>query len=340
MRQICLLLALAVLQACGLTTSPESPTLDSSSQAQKQNLGYALERKGYIENDFINAICFWSQQNGIATGLDQKFWITSDNGNSWNEHLISVGNRKGYDLVDVVITASGYIYILGHLEDVGSAIFSSFDGGKSWQEKYFDESTLDDICSFDDDVWVIGEIFSEQNTSQSGPVLLHCVNRDKWQTLWQWSGNQPLNSIYFSDRSNGWAVGSKGVIMRTKDGGKAWELQSGEKNEGTLNKVVFADLKQGWAVGQNGLILCTKDGGVTWQKKNVDTNANFTNISTLTSQISLVVGQKGSVALTTNGGESWSLIDSKTRADIYATTVSEGNLLIATSEGEILILHK
>ena len=72
-----------------------------------------------------------------------------------------------------------------------------------------------------------------------------------------------LNSVAFVNAQTGWAVGGKGIIVHTEDGGKTWNEQtSGTKN--VLNSVAFLDAQCGWAVGDYGLVLRTKDGGMKW----------------------------------------------------------------------------
>ena len=66
------------------------------------------------------------------------------------------------------------------------------------------------------------------------------------------------------DGQHGWAVGRRGTILATIDGGKEWTVRH-EGTDHTLNAVVVADdRRHGWAVGRNGAILATGDGGKTW----------------------------------------------------------------------------
>jgi photosystem II stability/assembly factor-like uncharacterized protein len=82
-----------------------------------------------------------------------------------------------------------------------------------------------------------------------------------------------LNDVHFVDALHGWAVGERGVIWRTKDGGATWLLQ----DSGTvcsLQSVWFVDENTGWVVGgqglpyspfSTGLVLATTDGGHHWR---------------------------------------------------------------------------
>ena len=69
-----------------------------------------------------------------------------------------------------------------------------------------------------------------------------------------------LNSVYFTDKDNGYAVGYNGSIMKTINGGTLWTLQmSGTTSY--FSSVFFTGVNTGYAVGQNGVILKTENGG-------------------------------------------------------------------------------
>lgn len=74
-----------------------------------------------------------------------------------------------------------------------------------------------------------------------------------------------LNRVHFLDPSYGWACGEFGVIIRTTDSGKTWELlDTGEDK--TLFGVDFINRNLGIAVGIDGVVIRTTDGGATWKK--------------------------------------------------------------------------
>jgi photosystem II stability/assembly factor-like uncharacterized protein len=69
---------------------------------------------------------------------------------------------------------------------------------------------------------------------------------------------------FTGDGQRGWAVGGRGTILNTRDGGNTWQAQaSGSTAE--LHAVTFTtDGKRGWTVGHDGTILSTRNGGRTW----------------------------------------------------------------------------
>ena len=83
-----------------------------------------------------------------------------------------------------------------------------------------------------------------------------------------------LADCCFVDPQHGWAVGDRGTIWHTDDGGGQWQLQpSGVACR--LESVFFLDAQTGWAAGghshpythtSTGVVLLTRDGGRHWHQ--------------------------------------------------------------------------
>ena len=78
-------------------------------------------------------------------------------------------------------------------------------------------------------------------------------------------GVTQMNDVSMSDASNGVAVGNRGQIVYTRDGGDTWTAAT-TTNVGTTNLsgVSMGDASNGVAVGAAGKIVYTSDGGDTW----------------------------------------------------------------------------
>lgn len=86
-----------------------------------------------------------------------------------------------------------------------------------------------------------------------------------------------LNDVFFlPDGINGFAVGSNGLILRSKDAGRSWEMSNRDPDM-RLTDIAFIDSLHGILVGANysrlfidiGFILTTSDGGTTWDSLDV-----------------------------------------------------------------------
>src|SRR5688572_11128826 len=78
-----------------------------------------------------------------------------------------------------------------------------------------------------------------------------------------------LTAVTFVNADRGWAVGDRGVIWHTADGGRSWKQQSSGVTC-RLEAVQFLDGDNGWIAGgwtqpytheTHGVILRTRDGG-------------------------------------------------------------------------------
>jgi photosystem II stability/assembly factor-like uncharacterized protein len=83
-----------------------------------------------------------------------------------------------------------------------------------------------------------------------------------------------LADVFFLDPDRGWAVGDRGAIWRTDDGGRNWRLSDSPVGC-RLHGICFLDGENGWAVGgwthpythkTSGVVLRTLDGGQSWRQ--------------------------------------------------------------------------
>lgn len=150
-----------------------------------------------------------------------------------------------------------------------------------------------------------------------------------------------LGSVHFPSRSNGWAVGAAGFVVRTTDGGRTWlrkvdgiQLPSAATARGVyaFNTVRFLDENRGiiagWgitdeAIGTFGpstlyrpelFVLATDDGGATWAPASIvggssgsddlfDSNAYASTACFAADGLGLIAGRPS--LLTRDGGRSW-----------------------------------
>src|SRR5687767_7362934 len=57
-----------------------------------------------------------------------------------------------------------------------------------------------------------------------------------------------LNDVFFLDPDHGWAIGERGVIWETLNGGRSWQIVD-SPTSCRLESICFADETHGWIVG-------------------------------------------------------------------------------------------
>jgi photosystem II stability/assembly factor-like uncharacterized protein len=157
----------------------------------------------------------------------------------------------------------------------------------------------------------------------------------------QFDGDVALRQISFADATHGWAVGDKGTILASSDGGATWQARpSGTEN--SLNGVHFADASRGWAVGYNGTILATSDGGATWQARPSGTENVLTGVHFADATHGWAVGDNGTILASSDGGATWQARPSGTANFLYGVhfadathgwAVGDKGTILATGDG-------
>ncbi|TWT48839.1 YCF48-related protein [Botrimarina hoheduenensis] len=155
-----------------------------------------------------------------------------------------------------------------------------------------------------------------------------------------------LNAIEMIDALQGWAVGDRGVILATDNGGRTWSRQ-GAPIEGALQSVSFIDARRGWAVGglvqphtrvSIGVVLRTKDGGRTWSLLPQPTLPALSEVRFFDHQHGIAAGAGSSfspsgVFITNDGGRSWNATTTDrtwrwNAADFVGTGAEQAALLV------------
>ncbi len=138
-------------------------------------------------------------------------------------------------------------------------------------------------------------------------------------------GDARLADVCFVDRLTGWAVGDRGTIWHTDDGGQQWQLQrSGVSCP--LRSVWFLDRYTGWAAGglthpythtSSGVLLVTHDGGKIWQPIGEATLPALRRVRFFDHKAGWAVGCRSGhhpsgVLVTQDGGQNWRALSATT----------------------------
>jgi photosystem II stability/assembly factor-like uncharacterized protein len=100
--------------------------------------------------------------------------------------------------------------------------------------------------------------------------------------------------VTFADAARGYAVGERGMILRTDDGGKTWKDQeAGLKIN--LFSVAAASRDDVLVVGDQGRVLQTRDGGEEWELTPTVTSATLLGAAYHGGTAAWVAGRGGAI---------------------------------------------
>jgi photosystem II stability/assembly factor-like uncharacterized protein len=165
-----------------------------------------------------------------------------------------------------------------------------------------------------------------------------------------------LHAVYFLDHNRGWAVGSRGALLSTVDGGKSWQAKSHPTRD-TIRDVYFYDDQNGWLVCERNVydlrsndeprayLMNTLDGGQNWER--VDMHGVAVDARLMRAIFSpggrgWAFGEGGVIYSTRDSGASWTKLRAPTRFLLLGGTfinensgwlVGAGATILQTSDG-------
>jgi photosystem II stability/assembly factor-like uncharacterized protein len=165
-----------------------------------------------------------------------------------------------------------------------------------------------------------------------------------------------LHSVFFLDQNRGWAVGSKGALLATEDGGRTWKIKP-RPSEDVLRDIYFSDERNGWVVCERNIyelktkddprtyLMNTSDGGENWKRINIggfDVDSRLVRAVFSPSGRGWAFGEHGAVFTSGDSGANWTRLRAPTRHlllggtfidDYRGWVVGAGGTILQTSDG-------
>ena len=166
---------------------------------------------------------------------------------------------------------------------------------------------------------------------ERGYILVSDDDGKNWRQVEGVPTRATLTGVYLHDEKLGWAVGHDAVILRTTDGGKAWEsVFSDPALEMPLLDVWFKDARNGFAIGAYGLFMVTTDGGSTWSRRKIgEDDYHLNHISASQSGKLYLSAESGKVYRSDDGGEVWQILSLPYEGSIFCTLPLKGEAVLA-----------
>jgi len=279
------------------------------------------------EIDGPDVVVFYNSLYGVASET-KKIYITTDGGQQWTLRSDGVINNTS---ADIAFGESPNVMISASLNNNPTI---SMDSGLTWVPKLTGliNTRSYSVATSDDEIFWLGNDLS---------TIAHSANAgDTWVES-AGPTRSIINDMHFLSRTVGFAVGNKGAILRTTDGGTNWiDLSKGDiKGYLAIHGLAANDL---W-IGTNQRVLHSTDMGENWTEKLLIAGGNFTDVLEVSPTRILACSSTGLIYRTTDGGTNWDTVHtingqlrSITKIDNqrYMATGFNGTILRSENQGD------
>ncbi|WP_164880908.1 WD40/YVTN/BNR-like repeat-containing protein [Aestuariirhabdus litorea] len=150
---------------------------------------------------------------------------------------------------------------------------------------------------------------------------------------------RPFVDLWFKNPSEGFAVGTFGLILRTRDGGKSWysPAPSLKNPDARHYNAMAGDENALFIAGEGGHIQRSTDGGETWELLDSPYEGSFFDVVVDKERV-LLLGLRGNAFLSEDNGETWAPVETGTNLNLSkAVLLEDGRFLMSQYAPQLLI---
>jgi photosystem II stability/assembly factor-like uncharacterized protein len=283
----------------------------------------------------VSNILYCVDQNLCFGSGNSKTYRTSDGGTSWTP--IFEGSFSKMFCTSAQI-CYGYRFSSSYSGSsrVPQAIFTTKDGGTSWQNNSYNLSIIvNAITCIDADRCIAVGGIDASGVGYYSPLIVGTLDAGKNWTKRNESLNKPLQSVSCPTEQICYTVGARGTIFKTTDNSFSWYEQSTPLST-TLFSIACQSATFCVAVGDLGKIRYTTDG-TNWNTAPAFDNTPLYNINCPATDECVAVG-RGGLILRMNGTPiSWVQENSGTNSMLFAVSCPATGTCYATGENGTLL---
>lgn len=247
----------------------------------------------------INCVDFIDSQNGFLGLSERSILKTSNGGTTWQETAIADVIPSGILSMKFLDRNTGYAF------RQSNTLLKSTDGGQNWTSTFVNG----DIFSID---------FPTALTGYIGGALGALYVSDDGGASWSFAGTPPfltsdfdIKSLYFLNADVGFAVGSRGRILKTTNHGVTWSSYSTIYTD--VFDFSFPDPATGYAISGSRLYKTT-DSSKTWSlldlSNTLGSNNVFDKLIFFSKDTGIVTSTNSAkVHTTSDGGLTWQTVN-------------------------------
>lgn len=249
----------------------------------------------------------------VAVGSRGVVILSDDEGKTWEQAAVPVQS----DLVAVHFPTPREGWAVGH----DGVILHSADGGKNWQKQL---DGRDALASF-------SRYYKEKGSGQDEALRTVEKNYGSGPSL-------PFLDVWFQDSLTGYAVGSFGILVATRDGGRTWAPWFDRiDNPDMLNlNGVRGVGGQLFIAAERGVVFRYDAASGRFVKSETGYGGSFFGIVGSDKAV-VAYGLRGSVYRSGDAGRSWTRIPNGSESTVSAGIVDDkGGLVLVNVAGDVL----
>lgn len=256
----------------------------------------------------------------IAVGERGHILLSEDGGASWTQARVPTRS-----LLTAVTTVGGtHAWAVGH----DAVILHSADGGKTWTRQYFapDEgSPLLDVWFENENHGIAVGAYALFLETKDGGKTWERRDVDEEERHWNAIARAPDGTLYVAAES--------GVVFRSGDKGKSWELKETPYRGSFLGCVCLSNGAV-LVYGLRGNVYRSTDRGESWQHIPTDQTVTLMGGTQIPDGTVVVVGLSGTLLVSTDGGSSFRSMNRPDRQALGAVIQgAPGRLLLFGEHG-------
>lgn len=203
--------------------------------------------------------------------------------------------------------------------------------GEEWEqaENVPTRSTLTTVVSSGDRLWAGGHdavIITSGDLGRTWSLQYFDPERQ-----------QAVMDLFFTDPENGVAMGSYGLYLVTRDGGRNWEDAAvDEENEYHLNAMIRFPDGLRMIAGEAGYSYRSFDDGETWEPLELPYGGSMWGAIISHRGCAVFFGLRGHLMRSCDRGDSWSELATGTQSSLSGAAEQQGLMVLAGNNGTVL----
>jgi photosystem II stability/assembly factor-like uncharacterized protein len=254
----------------------------------------------------------------VAAGVRGAILLSDDQGKTWRQVPVPVSS----DLVALQFISPKTGWAVGH----DNVILRTNDGGATWS-KQLDGRMLQAQLQ---------EHFRKQADSGNAEAKRYL---EDVKMNYQFGPEQSFLGVWFEDESNGFAVGTFGTLVATRDGGKTWQswMEKADNEERLHFYSIRGIAGNVFITSERGRILKFDRAAQKFTATSVNYEGGLFGVAG-TKDYLLAYGLRGVAYRSPDGGSSWQQVTTGVNASLNnGVILDDGRIALVTQDGRIVI---